>query len=139
MTFTYRLGLCLAFLLPAGRVWAGADPGQPPCEPGYTIVEEIAYKEVCRYVCRPVPDVKKTTHVVYGCKKEGFCVPGCSLHLPGHCPSGCPGKVKAHTRNLLVKKVVSEETPTTKWVTEMVTEMVPCKVLRKVPPEVSRP
>ena len=31
------------------------------CEPGYKIVEEVCYKEVCTKVCKVVPETKKIT------------------------------------------------------------------------------
>lgn len=129
------LGAVLAL---AGATAAAAGPHDgPACEPGYTIVEEVCYKEVVKKFCKVVPDVKKTQKWVYSCKSEDFCLPKCSCPLHGHkkCDTcaqclECDGPM---TKCLLVKKLVTTECPTSKCVVETVVEKVPYVVYRKVP------
>lgn len=75
-------------------------------------------------VCVAVPDVKKISTVVYGCKTKDFCLPACNYckHVQD-CfgPSGCdgvcaPGKCEhqARTKRVLLKKVVTKECPSFK-------------------------
>lgn len=137
----------LSALVAAG-LWAAvcAQPAlasgtcpKPACEPGYTIVEEIVYKEVIKKRCVPAPDVQKKTKWVYECRSEDFCVKKCSLgqgcaHGCGQgCGASCTHCDRPMTRNLLVKKLVVEECPSDKCVIETYVEKVPCKVYRKVP------
>jgi hypothetical protein len=101
----------------------------------------VQYQEVVKKVCRQVPDVKKVTRWVYSCKTADFCKPGCFLHGPGHqdgcgdcdghrpcCPCGPVG-----CKHLLLKRLVTEECPTTRCVVECTVERVPCVVYRMVP------
>jgi hypothetical protein len=126
-----RLFVGAALLALAGTAAAQAgDPCPTACEPGYTIVEEICYKEVIRKVCKAVPETKKKT--VYSCKEEDFCVPKCRGLCHGHGGDDC-GCATPRTRRVLVKKEVTEECPSVKWVVEKVVEVVPYKVYRKVP------
>lgn len=120
-------------VLTVSLAWAaqGADPRVPVCEPGYQIVEEICYQDVCHKVCRVVPDVKKTTKPVYSCKTEDYCLKKCPRLC--HCAEDCPTCDHPRTRKILVKKFVTTECPTYKCVVETVVERVPCKVYRKVP------
>ena len=98
-------------------------PGvKPPCEPGYTLVEEIQYQQVVRKVCKMVPDVKKVRKTVYETKEEDFCL--------SKKPNTCG---KPQTRKILIKKEIVEEVPTYRQVVESVVEVVPVKVYRKVP------
>jgi hypothetical protein len=91
-------------------------------------------------VCKVVPDVKKTVKWVYDCKPEDFCLPRCSCPLHGlkkhhgceKCAS-CMQCDRPMNRNLLIKRQVVEECPTTKCVIETVVEKVPYVVHRKVP------
>jgi len=110
---------------------------KPTCEPGYTIVEEICYREVVKKVCRAVPDVQKIRKTVYAVKEEDFCVPknpGLHLHGKKGCDElPCPECEHPRTRRILVKKEVVEEVHTVKCVVENVVELVPYKVYRKVP------
>jgi hypothetical protein len=119
---------------------SGPLPGAP-CEPGYQIVTEVQYREVVKRVCKNVPDVKRVTHWVYECKTVDFCKAGCSLHgarhqgtcddCDGHgsrCPCGPVG-----AKHYLLKRLVTEECPTTRCVVECTVERVPCVVCRKVP------
>lgn len=119
----------------------------PACPPGCKIVEEVCYKEVCRDVCKPVPEVKKIKKWVYSCKSDPFCIPTGGPNvcgLGGKCKTGCdkckdqgcPHCVGPYSRNLLVKReIVVDEIVTTKCVVEKVTEVVPYKVYRIVPCE----
>jgi hypothetical protein len=143
MLKTTRFALGAALLGLVGAAACAGHPDQPlPCEPGYTIVEETCYKEVIHKVCRQVPDVKKTVKTVYSCKEDDVCLPRCHgagghKHEHGEaCGEGCEecgGTAKVRTRRLLVKRFVTEECPSTKWVVESVVERVPYKVYHKVP------
>ena len=79
----YLLAAALAAFAPPGVLAHGPHHAKPACEPGYTIVEEVCYKEVVTKVCKVVPDVKKTVKWVYDCKPEDFCLPKCSCPLHG--------------------------------------------------------
>lgn len=129
----------------------------PPCEPGYKYVEETCYKEVCRYVCKLVPDIVKTKKWVYSTKEDPFCIKestsclGCLFNKGGlghglglgHSHKGCgpegcakvecPSCNGPHCRLLLVKKEVVCEEPSLKCVVEKVVEVVPYTVCKKVP------
>lgn len=127
-----------------GRLAAQAPADGLPCEPGYMWVAETCYREVVHKVCKLVPDTKKTTRTVYDCKVEDFCLPRCSLD----CKLGCDGKKascpecekKVYSKKLLVKRIITEEHPTTKCQVETVVEHVPYTVYRKVPcPPVAAP
>jgi len=112
-----------------------ADKPCPPCEPGYQWVEEVRYKEVVRYVCKMVPEVKKVKKIVYTPKEEPFCVRRATLfggHKQADCGecTRCKGPYKG---TILVKTEITCEEPTTKCVTEKVVEKVPYVVRRKVP------
>jgi hypothetical protein len=116
---------------------AGADGNHhhvPACEPGYTLVPEVTYVEVCRKVCKLVPDVRETEKWVYSCKSEDLCFKKCPLHGLHTCAGceqcgACVQCDKPVTRNRLVKRLVVEECPSVKCVVER----VPCVVYRKVP------
>ncbi len=114
-----------------GQVTFGqGQPLPPPCEPGFRIVEEIHYQEVCHDVCKIVPEVKKKW--VYSWKDDPFC-----LHQGSHkscsaegCPHGsCLGPFP---RKQLVKKEVIDKV-VSKCVVVKVVELVLYKVYRKVP------
>lgn len=124
-------GLCITGASLLRGAEHGHDHGPPACEPGYTVVKEVVYKEVVRKVCREVCDVKKVTKWVYDCKTENFCLKQCR---PGHkCSEDCASCKGPYQKNLLIKRMVVEEHPTTKCVVEEVVERVPCVVYRKVP------
>jgi hypothetical protein len=136
--------LCLtalaASLLAVPRSGAHDHHTKPACEPGYTLVEEIGYKDVIKKVCREVPDVQKKTKWVYDCVQEDFCLTKCRCPLHGlkhhheceQCQS-CSRCDRPMTKNLLVKRKVVEETITTKCVVETVVERVPYVIYHKVP------
>src|SRR4051812_6993016 len=56
------------------------------CEPGFTYVETVEYREVERRICKLAPD--KRTKWVYRTEPDYFCVPACPW--PGLCRHGCP-------------------------------------------------
>jgi hypothetical protein len=96
---------------------------------------EVVYQEVPCKVCKPVPDKKKTTKVVYECKEEWYCLPKCPcpLHIGKHdccdsCGNHCLTCEKPRCRRILVKKIITEEVPTTKCVVENGTQTVPCTI-----------
>jgi len=102
------------------------------CETGYQLVEETAYKEVEHTVCKVVPNQK--TKWVYSSRPDYYCLPGCPFHGQ-HCEDGsanCESCKGPYCRQQLLKKKV-EWTSGTKCVTEVVKDMVPCTVWRKVP------
>jgi len=73
-------------------------------------------------VCKPVPDKKKVTKVVYECKEEWYCLSKCPKHnCCDPCAAPCPACDKPRCRRILVKKIITEEKPTTKCVVETVT------------------
>jgi hypothetical protein len=107
----------------------------PPCEPGYQWVQVTEIQEVCREVCKIVPDVKKTTKWVYSTVDDPFCLHRSGAHGHGHhgnCEPGCPSCEGPFCRKQLVKRAVICEEPTTKCVVEKIVEHVPCTVWKKV-------
>jgi len=109
----------------------------PACPPGCKVVEETCYKEVCRDVCKTVPDVKKIKKWVYTCKCEPFCVSVGGSQGCGECSGkGCAACKGPYNRTLLIKReVVVDEIITNKCVVEKVTEIVPYKTYRIIPCE----
>ena len=78
----------------------------------------------CCKVCRLVCETKRVTKPEYDCECEDFCVPG-----PSKCTIECdecgnkkkvytPRCAKIHTRTKLVKKEITKEEKTYKWVVE---------------------
>jgi hypothetical protein len=120
----------------------------PACEPACP-AECGCFREVCKKVCRVVPDVKKTPRNCYSCKCEDFCVLKCSCPLCRHCcqscqpcspcdggcdaPGYCPRCGRPHVRHLLLKKIVNDECPQPKCVVERVAVLAPCKPCRCTP------
>jgi len=95
---------------------------------------EVIHKDVTCKVCKPLPDKKNVTKVVYECKEEWYCLPKCPCprHIGKHdcCdPRGtpCPTCEKPRCRRVLVKKFVTEEKPTTKCVIEPVSAHTPSR------------
>ncbi len=111
------------------------------CEPGYMWVEEVCYREVERFECKTVPDVKKHKKTVYSCKEDPFCIKGGSggfsfLNLfkrHNDCCETCPSCDGPFCRIKLIKKEVVCEEPTTKCVVERVVDKVAYTVRKKVP------
>ncbi len=108
-----------------GRVIGHKSSGDPRC--GEVVLQDVSCK-----VCKPVPDKKKVTKIVYECKEEWYCLPQCPcpLHIGKHdcCDSSgatCPTCEKPRCRRVLIKKIVTEEKPTTKCVVETVTDRTP--------------
>jgi hypothetical protein len=106
---------------------AGADDAKTNCEAGCKFVEEIVYKEVPKFTCKIVPNVKKKW--VYSCFDDAFCFTHtpCAKHGCEKCPT-----CQTYCRKLLVKRQV-EHCVGSKCVIEKTMEVVPCKVTRKVP------
>jgi hypothetical protein len=82
-------------------------------------------------ICCPVPDKRIETSYEYTCECEDFCVPGPSKCMGTCCKKDCNGccqceKVwqptcaKVHTRTVLIKKPVTKEVCTVKWVVKTV-------------------
>lgn len=119
-----------------GLSWQGGQGQELPkghaCEPGFPLVEEIRYKEVCREVCKPITEVKKKW--VYCWKDDPFCLPKDGKKCCAHGAEGCPhgSCVGPFPRKQLVKKQVIDKV-VTKCEVEKVVELVPYKVYRKVP------
>lgn len=113
-----------------------SGPDAPPaaCEPGFKWVQVTEYREVCRDVCKIVPDVKETKKWVYSQIDDPFCIKrsgrGCA---DGACANECASCEGPYCRKQLVKKLVICKEPTTKCVVEKIMEKVPCTVYRKVP------
>lgn len=108
----------------------------PVCEPGYTLVEEVCYKDVVTKVCKMVPETKKNRKTVYDCKVEEYCVPKCPslfAYFRKGCANDCADCEPPRYRRILVKKEVVEECLGWKCVVEEVVERVPYTVYRKVP------
>src|SRR5262249_38135733 len=60
-----------------------------------------------------------------GCKCQSDCCDGCPCGRCGH----------PRTKRILMKKIITEEKPTTKCVVEEIVELVPVKIYHKVPCE----
>src|SRR4051794_9675938 len=123
-------GACVCAVLQApGQEVVQTNHGAPPaCPPGCQVVEEICFKDVCRFV----PDVRQIKKWVYSCKEEPFCVPSCRGPLCAHhqCNAACPTCDGPYHRNLLVKReIIVDEVCAPKCVVEK----VPYKVYRIVP------
>lgn len=78
-------------------------------------------KKVCRLVC----ETKKEKKAEYCCETEDFCVPGRSQRCGTTCdcdghrkPVWKPTCARVRTKTKLVKKEVTKEVPTWKWVVE---------------------
>ncbi|MEX0713051.1 MAG: hypothetical protein WD278_11920 [Pirellulales bacterium] len=82
-------------------------------------------KTTCRLVCEP----KQEKHVVYSCTLEEFCLPGPSRRSAPACDCQARGHACRHvqweptcatvrTRKKLVKREVTKEVPSFKWVVE---------------------
>jgi hypothetical protein len=107
----YRYSLACCFLLAAVL---GLCKAEPACCPAPDCAQECVKK-----CCVPTWEMKKHTHVNYGCKKVDFCVPKCCGGHCGHKHDGCdacdgchePGHAcgKPRCRNVLIKKFVTEE------------------------------
>ena len=125
----------LAAWLPSAHASGLLKPAKPACEPGFTMVAEVCYKDVVKKVCRLVPDVKKVSKWVYDCKSEDFCLKRCPLHKDKCCNdcAECAKCDRPRTKTVLLKKLVVEECPTTKCIVEEVCEKVAYTVYRKVP------
>lgn len=127
------LGVCCGIACTPRAAAAASPPA--PCEAGYRIVEETCYREVVHKVCRMVPDVKKTTKVVYDYKVVDYYLPkkhGLRCSQCGQCGCSCGVCGKPRTKRVLMKKFVTVEQPTCKCVVECIVERVPYTVYRKV-------
>jgi hypothetical protein len=131
LSTTLVAGLVVTGLGAAGA--ARAEGGHSSCGPGYTVVEEVRYRQVVKKHCRVVPEKKKVTEVVYLCEEEDYCLPGCKAPDGSHHPCGHPGCAGPRTRTILRKRIVTKEVPSTKCVVESVVETVPYTVYHKVP------
>jgi hypothetical protein len=119
----------------AVQAYSPQDPPQMPasCEPGFTYVQAVEYKEIEHTFCKRVPD--KRTKWVYCSKPAIYCLsPLCGHHHKHDCDGGdcCQDCKERHCRRTLWKKKVEWECGT-KCVVETVKEKVPCTVWRKVP------
>ncbi len=112
--------LCLALAGMIVPAWGKGHSGCPECG-GRRV------KKVCRLVC----ETKKETEVKYGCESEDFCVPGPSRRCGVRCEKDECGHVhrdyvwqpscaQIRTRKKLMKKEVTREVPSFKWVVEEV-------------------
>jgi hypothetical protein len=83
----------------------------------------------CKKICRLVCEKKKETKIEYGCECEDFCIPGHSKKCGVKVECDCHGHrhreivwqpvcAKVHTRKKLVKKEITKEVPSYKWVVE---------------------
>ncbi len=94
----------------------------------------------CQTVCRCVTETKKVEVVCWGFVEEDFCVPCPSQECETHCEPVCvdcdqqdgvqsqpkeflwtrwlPTKSQAYTRRKLMKRTITKEVPSTKWVYE---------------------
>src|SRR5262245_47201740 len=112
----------LATTLPNPLASAHDKKSLPPCEPGFQWVQVTEMKEVCRDVCKIVPDVKKTTKWVYCSIDDPFCIHKSGHHGHHDCEPGCPSCHGPHHRKQLVKRQEVCEEPTTKCVVEKIVE-----------------
>ncbi len=130
------LGFIAFFLASICRAGDWAAPTKPHCPPATTVVEETVMKEVTKFTCKWVPDVKKVRRTVYECREEPICLPRCGhCSLFGHKPgcAECDRCEPPRMRRVLVKREIVEEKPTCKCVLEEVKEVIPVKVYRQVP------
>jgi hypothetical protein len=87
----------------------------------------------CQKVCRLICETKKVTKPEYSCECEDFCVPGPSEHCVTRDECGCkkhvytPTCATVRTRTKLVKKEVTKEVPSYRWVVEKVCPACACK------------
>ena len=87
----------------------------------------------CQKVCRLICETKKVTKPEYSCECEDFCVPGASDHCVTYDECGCkkhvftPNCATVRTRTKLVKKEVTKEVPSYRWVVEKVCPACACK------------
>lgn len=135
------LGLGLVLAWQVGR----ADDSKqvrhhaPACPPGCQVVAETCYKEVCRNVCKVVPDVVKVKKWVYTCVDDPFCIHNSGKKHGGllhhkDCDTACPSCEGPLCRKQLVKReVVVDEICGTKCVVEKVVERVPYTVYHTLP------
>jgi hypothetical protein len=108
------LALGLFVLVPA----AGAQE-RPAAKPGDSPAPAPAAADCpppVEKVCVAVPGTRKTTRAVYKCKTVDYCIPA----LPGlcrllhGCSAGCPGCCAGPLcKHVLLKRIVTEECPTT--------------------------
>jgi len=126
------LALCLLGFrfAAAGETW-GRLFGHKSTDAGTCCEAPTAQTEVACKACKPVPDKKKATKVVYECTIEWYCQPKCPcpLHMLPTAHGGCDASGSRCTscevprcRRVLVKKFVTTESPTTKCVVETVSE-----------------
>lgn len=107
---------------------AGTVPGSPAdcCPPNLV------------KVCVPEPSKKKTSTPYYDCVTKDYCLPkcpwpfGCFRKKCAECGDGCPNCSKPRTRNVLVKKIATEECDTFKCVPKTIL-VPPCPVIEPCP------
>jgi hypothetical protein len=128
--FAAVLFAAVAALQPAGAdgIMPKHHAAPPPCEPGFKMVAETVMQPVTRTVCRRIDEPKKKW--VYDWIDDPFCI-------PDH-KHGCP-TCKQFCRKLLVKRQIELPCTNPKCVTELVTEMVPVTVYKKVPCDTPAP
>jgi hypothetical protein len=110
----------------------------------------------CQKVCRCVTEMKKVDVICWGYKDEDFCVPCPSNECEQHCETVCedcdvdtkvesqpkafvwtrwlPTFAESYTRRKLMKRTITKEVPSFKWVYEDVCE----KCAKAAPATISR-
>jgi hypothetical protein len=130
--FAAVLFAAVAVLQPAGAegILKKHHAAPPDCEPGFKMVAETVMQPVTRTVCRMIEEPKKKW--VYDWIDDPFCIQD---HKHGTCPN-CKGP---YCRKLLVKRQIELPCPNPKCVTEIITELVPVVVYKKVPCDTPAP
>lgn len=116
MLRTRHVSFALAIVLMASTVQAGHYCQHCGCQRN------------CKKVCRLECGKKKETKIEYASECEDFCVPGPSKKCGVKVECDCKGRhrtiiwqptcAKVYTRKTLVKKEVTKEVPSYKWVVE---------------------
>jgi hypothetical protein len=138
-------GVLLLVLAESGPAQEVFTQKPATCEPGYVLVEDVEYREVCKKVCRIVPIVRKIKVPCYDMKCDYICKRKCGKADPIPCRQKCDCMPRdefdsspqscnwCRERRQLVKREVEVEHHHYACVVEEVVEQVPCKVWRKVP------
>jgi hypothetical protein len=102
---------------PTGVAPSKGDPGCPPCQVK---------------MCVPETSKSKTARVYYECECKEYCLPKCPFPCffrkkcgCDDCKPGCPRCDKPRVRNVLIKKLATEETESVRCVLKTV-EAPPC-------------
>jgi hypothetical protein len=105
ITSAFALAVC-------GLCWASQASAQDKA-PAKT---ETCAASCLHKVCVSVPDKKKISKVEYSCTQKDICLPRCPKLFGGCCDEGCADCGRPRTVNVLMKRTVTTECPSTKCV-----------------------